>query len=132
MSPRSVGVLVGVLVFVVSLAVMYAGSDHPPPPGFMFVALACVGLGLLMGALVPIATRMRNRGRPLRALADYTGAGAGYLGCTAVALTLLNASSTDLLDKGIFLAVAVAIGAVGGLACGGCTIMLLGLRRSHT
>ena len=37
--PRRIALLSAVIFFLFWLAVLYAGADHPPPPGFIAVVL---------------------------------------------------------------------------------------------
>lgn len=39
LSRRQAGVISAVLFFVLGLAVLYAGADHPPPPKLVVVVL---------------------------------------------------------------------------------------------
>jgi hypothetical protein len=125
MKPRRVGLLVGHFAFVVSLAIMAAGSDRPPPPGFMIVAIACAGLGLLMGGLVPVMAPMQHRGRSGMALAMFAGGSAAYVGLVAMILVLMNGGTAGPGGGIIFLAVCGIVGALGGFACGALALRIL-------
>lgn len=130
MKPWRVGVVVGLLACVASLAIMYAGSDHPPPPGFIVVAGACGALGVLMGGLVPFAARMRQRGRSGFAIATFAGSSAAFVVLVAALLTVANGGTAGAGGIATFLAVAACAGALGGLTCGALALGLLRLTRT--
>lgn len=131
-SPRPwlVGVIVGLLAFAASVAIMLAGSDHPPPPGFAIVVVACAGLGMLMGRLVPVIAAMKRRGQTMSALAVMAGSSAAYLMIVAALFVLLNPGTAGFEGMVIFIAVAGCAGAFGGLASGAVSLALLRLSRA--
>lgn len=60
------------------LAILYAGADHPPPPGFLIVVLIDVVAAVAVYRRVPVYAawaRARRPGRWLRALLEGVAAG---------------------------------------------------------
>ena len=60
------------------LVVLYAGADHPPPPGFLALVLLDLGAAWVVYLRVPVYARWSRALRPgrwLLALLEGTGAG---------------------------------------------------------
>lgn len=105
--------------FIVSLAILYASADHPPPPGFLLLVV----LDLLVAGLVywhvtsylHWATNQRP-GRWLRAAAD--GLVSGLTVATLLLLVHPNGEPgvrPDAIDQAILLAVLATVGLLASL-----------------
>jgi hypothetical protein len=124
-SIRVIAVIIGASVSLVSISIMYAGSDQPPPAGFIVIVFACLGLGAVMGGLVPVLHSGRAHHGTRRALAISTSVAGAYLTACAGLLVFLHPERTAAPDVLIFLVIALVVGALGGLCCGLATLALL-------
>jgi hypothetical protein len=98
------------------LAILYAGADHPPPPGFAWIVLMVTVAGLLVYVRVPSYIRWhrnRKRLRLLLTLADGLAAGLAFAG-----LAMLFPGGGEpsvqprIVDRAIWFAVLGAVGLV--------------------
>jgi len=77
------------------LAILYAGADHPPPRGFIFVVLLVFAVGVLVCLRVPNCLKwieMRQANRLVWVVCDGLAA--------RLAFALLALAATSLLGSG--------------------------------
>lgn len=111
---RSATVTAG-LLFLVLVAVAYAGADHPPPPGFWLLVALLAAWSALLGVLL---VRFLG-GRTLRRwvlIAAGGGVGSCVIAVVLVAVQLARSSPVSV-DAVIGLVVVTLAGAA--VACGG-------------
>jgi hypothetical protein len=125
--------LLGAATALLSTLIVLAGSDVPPPPGFLAVVLVAAALGLVVRLVVPGLLTVRDE-RGTAAALMRAGALAAGTGCAVGALFMLFSPgepsvSTDVLAGAVFLFVLAAVGAVGGLAV---TTLAILADRAHT
>jgi hypothetical protein len=98
------------------LAVLYAGADHPPPTGFLWLAAIVLLCALVVFWRFPT---YQTWSRPLKALAIGRVVLEGALAGLTVGLIFLIAQdpgSQHILDSAIWLAVLGAVGMLNALA----------------
>ena len=119
-----------------AVLVMLAGSDWPPPMGFSLVVLLAIGLGLLLGFLVPVLLRRSDRSGALPALLVTAAGGAGYLGAMALLVMLASTGepsvSVGVPERMVFVLVAACVGWIGGGAFGAVALLADRLRDQPT
>lgn len=77
---KRVAVAMAVVFFSGWLAVLYAGADHPPPPGFLALVLLDLAAAFVVYLRVPVYARWSRAQRPKRWLwALLEGVAAGLL-----------------------------------------------------
>lgn len=110
--------ILGGLTFGTGVLLMLAGSDLPPPSGFIWVVLIAAVVGLAVSVLIPVALRFRDREGSRRTA--LTAAAAGFAFGVGVALLLLLGGSGEpsVPEPGPFEAVAflAVVGLVGAIA----------------
>ena len=80
------------------MLVLLAGSDLPPPVGFIWVAAGAVAAGALVRALVPPVLGLRHTIGVLRTLLAASGIGAG-VGVACATLLVLLGSGEPTVDS---------------------------------
>lgn len=132
MSRRVLARVLGAEAALGAVLVMLAGSDWPPPVGFWLVGLSAIGLGLLMGFLVPVVLRRADRSGALPALLITAVGGAGYLGAMALILMLVSTGEPSVRvgapERLVFLLAAACVGWIGGAAYGAVALLADRLR----
>lgn len=114
MNPRTLGIFLAVFFSVFWIAVLYAGSDHPVPRGFVLCIFLAAVAGVLVYLRVPTYvewSRARRRLRHLRAAGD--GAIVGVVFATIPLLIPGNGEPTvhpTLADRLIWYAVLSFVG----------------------
>lgn len=113
--------------FFIWLGILYAGADHPPPPGFLLL----VALDLMAAVAVFVRapayggwSRDRRRHRVVRVLCE--GLGAGLLVAAVVALTPFAGEPSRSVPAAAYLiwfAVVGAAGAANAIAVYGCSAL---------
>ncbi|MDA2986899.1 MAG: hypothetical protein O2789_04115 [Actinomycetota bacterium] len=107
---------------------MLAGSDLPPPAGFLWVVLGVVLLTLLIGFAIPWLWGLQSEHGPGRVLTTCLGAGASLGVLIGVLVTLTNrdestSSSPGVAAYAIWLGVLLFVGGVNGTFVGGVTVL---------
>ena len=78
MTERQSAVAIALAFFFGWLGILYAGADHPPPPGFLIVVLIDLVAALVVYRRVPVYAAWARTRRPrrwLRALLEGAAAG---------------------------------------------------------
>ena len=112
-----------VLFFVFWLAVLYAGADHPPPPGFILVVLLDLIAASLVFWRVPYYLdwmQTRQRRRLLWVARDGLIAGLAIALLAVLASVLFGGGELGVTpsigDAGIWFAVLAGVGVANSLA----------------
>ena len=99
-----------------AVLLLLAGSDLPPPTGFIWVAAGAVVVGVLVRAFVPPLLRLRYSTGVLRSLLVSIAIGAA-VGMACAALLVLRGSGEPTVDSAatgtatVFIAVTAVVGA---------------------
>ena len=115
--------LIASVLFVVWLLVMLAGSDRPPPIGFLWIVAGLVVICVAIGLALPWLWRVREQSGVWSVLWRTTTLGA-LVGFVLAALFGLGGSGEpsapqmDGIDYAIWLTVVTIVGAVNGLIVG--------------
>jgi hypothetical protein len=114
-----VAVAIALAFFVGWLSILYAGADHPPPPGFLIAILLDLAAAYVVYRRVPVYARRARARRPKRwLLALLEGAGAGLIAAGLVLILPFGGEpSIQRPAPGvlIFLTVMAVAGAVNAL-----------------
>lgn len=99
------------------VAVMAAGSDRPPPPGFVAVVLVGFGLGSLVAVLIPWSLLLWDRSGARAVLLRWVGGGALLTWVLWASAWLLGSGEPTVEVNAVSQAVGFAVvGSAGGLA----------------
>jgi hypothetical protein len=117
-----------------AVLVLLAGSDLPPPVGFIWVVAGAVAVGALVRALVPPVLGLRHTRGMLRTLLAAGGIGAGVgVGCAALLVFLGSGEPTvDSPSAGqaaTFVVVVAVVGAVSAAAISATAIFSAAMSR---
>lgn len=99
-----------------AVLLLLAGSDLPPPTGFIWVAAGAVVVGVLVRAFVPPLLRLRYSTGVLRSLLVSIAIGA-VVGVACAALLVLRGSGEPTVDSAatgtatVFITVTAVVGA---------------------
>lgn len=110
------------IFFLVWLLILYAGADHPPPPGFVLVVLLDLVAALLVFWRVRIYLRWiaeRRWHRLFRVMLDGGVAGLAFALVTMVLSTVLGGepiAQPTWVDRIIWFAVVGVVGVVNAVA----------------
>ena len=111
---------IAISFFIVCLAILYAGADHPPPPGFILLVLLALFAAWLVARRVPVYRNWgaeKRRWRRLRTAADSAMIGLAFALLTRlinpVGEPSVQPSSSDTLT---WFAVLTCVGATASLA----------------
>jgi hypothetical protein len=123
LTDKRVAIAIALAFFFGWLAILVAGADHPPPPGFLAVILFDLAAAFVVYRRVPVYAQRARARRPKRwLLALLEGALAGLI-AAGLALILSGILSVDdqtsmqrpALAVLIFVAVVAAVGASNAL-----------------
>jgi hypothetical protein len=108
--------------------VVLAGSDLPPPPGFIAVVLIAAGLGIAIRVAVPWILSIRDQAGVGPALGTATIAAALASAVVAVIVVLTGPGEASIAPPGagaaiILIAVVMALGAAAGAALAGIALV---------
>ena len=111
----------GALVTVTGVLLMLAGSDLPPPVGFLWVVIAGLGLGVLVRVLVPRLLKLRDRAGAVRAVVAAMAVGAAVGAGVAILLVTWSPGEPSAprpgpVEVSIFLLVVAVVGACAAVA----------------
>ena len=118
--PALLGWAIGIPASIAATLVVLAGSDLPPPPGFITVVLIATGLGIAVRVAVPWILGIRDRARVAAALRAATIAAALAGAALAVVVVLIGpgepsaprpGAGAAITLIGVFLALGGATGA---------------------
>ena len=119
MSRISIGRLAGLLTALGGIAIMLAGSDRPPPPGFLAVIVTAVVLGTATAVLVPRMLRRADRVGAVRATLAAVAVGAAVGAAVALVYAVVGPGEPSTPAPGpADLAILVVIVAVAGAVAG--------------
>ena len=104
-----------------TVLVLLAGSDLPPPVGFIWVTTGAVAVGALVLACVPPVLGLRHSIGAVRTLLTASGIGAGVGAACAVLLILVGPGEPTINSPGAgqaatFVVVVAVVGAVSAAA----------------
>ena len=121
MTRTRLATILGVLVAVSSVLVLLAGSDMPPPPGFVLVIPVAIGIGILVRVVIPQMLQTRDRAGLAPALMGAIGAGAAaglLMGLLFAAIRSTGPSTPrpGLLQLALFVLVLTIAGALAAAA----------------
>ena len=116
MTHKRIALVLASLFFCGWLSILYAGADHPPPPGFIWIVLVCLLAALLVYLRVPSYVQWsigRRKHRLVRALLDGLAAGLAF---ALLALVLPGGGEPtvqpSVADRLIWFAVLGAVGLI--------------------
>lgn len=117
MSQRLIPAAIATGSFISWLLILYAGADHPVPPGFLWAILLDLIAGVLVYVRVPIYMRWSMTRQPYRLLrVARDGAGVG-LAFAAFAVLLPTTGQPgvhpNFWERSIFFSVVAIVGVVG-------------------
>lgn len=133
---RNKGMLaIAVGFFVFWLAVLYAGADHPPPPGFVLLVLLVAVAAVLVYVRTPTYVAWaatRRAGRLWRVLGEGCAVGALF----GVAPLLLPGGGEPSVTPGweaylVWFLVLGGVGAVNAVLVYACGVLLASIRKHH-
>jgi hypothetical protein len=132
LSRRQAGVISAVLFFVIWLAVLYAGADHPPPSGFVVVVLLDLIAACMVFWRVPYYLDWMQTGQPRRLLwvvRDGLAAGLAFA-LLAVLASIFVGSGESTVTKSIgsvsiWFAVQAGVGVANALALYGVNAIMV-------
>lgn len=113
--------------FLIWLGILYAGADHPPPPGFLLLVVLDLIAAIAVFLRVPVYgswSRARRRHRIVRVLCE--GLVCGLLVAAAVALAPFGGEPSRAGPGAAYLiwfAIAGAAGAANAIAVYGCSAL---------
>lgn len=119
MSRIAIGRLAGLLTALGGIAMMLAGSDRPPPPGFLAVIATAVVLGFAVAVLVPRMLGRADRVGALRAALAAVGVGAAIGAAVALPYIAVGPGEPSTpapgpADLAVFVVVVAGAGALAG------------------
>ena len=133
MTERQAAVAIALAFFFGWLAILCAGADHPPPPGFLIVVLIDLVAALVVYRRVPVYAAWAGARRPrrwLRALLE--GAVAGLI-AAGIALVLPFGGEPSIQRSAIanlgWFAVLAVVGAVNAVVIYGLSAVTAGNRK---
>lgn len=98
-----------------TVLVLLAGSDLPPPVGFIWVTTGAVAVGALVLAFIPPVTGLRHSIGAVRTLLTASGIGAGVGAVSAAAISATAIFSAAMPGTQLAILVAAAPGAAVSL-----------------
>lgn len=138
MSRRRVSSLNAILFFAFWLAVLYAGADHPPPPGFIWLVLLTLAAACLVYWRVGTYLTWIERGRPrhlLRVIGEGFGVGLAFALLAGAASSLLRYGEPTVRPQAssylIWLCVVGVVGAATAAAIYLINLMVIRLARTR-
>lgn len=110
------------------ILLLMAGSDFPPPPGFLWAVIVIGVLVGVIGGVVPRLWRVQDERGPGPVVARCLAAGAGGGLVLAPVLTVLNPSDPSGPDPTTaafitWVLVLVFVGSINGALIGGVTVL---------
>ena len=120
---RELGLLLGAQAGICTVSLALAGSDLPPPRGFVVVIGASIVLGLVVGFSVPWLLARRERIGVGRMLLAAAGAGA----VVGVLIVAAMAVRPDLAATGVTVADVVTLAAVVGSVAAAAASLIMGV-----
>ncbi len=135
MSAKTIARIIAGTFFIGWLGILYAGADHPPPPGFILFVLFDLVAALLIYQRSPVYLnwhRTKRKYRRIRAILEGLAAGLAMAALTKLYPGTGNpgSPSPSLLANFIWFAVVGIVGSFNALTVYLSTILLAKIRGS--